>query len=253
MKAYLLAHKRGILVSLAVLVAGALLLAVFLTGQMKAPKTEPVPKGRIFDSGVFEGALKIYDSTKGEIVIGESPVLEEETTDAISLSAKEAATLKLATDPAQIWTADTYAGNHTPVEQAEMADGSIGVLSIDKLKLSVNVFESPDEMEDMQKGLAHFPSTSAWSGNVGLSGHNVNFDGTDGFLKNLHTIAEGDEMRYQTALGERIYLVQSVKAIAASDWSPLGYADMNQLTLITCISGKPDQRLCVQAIEKPLS
>lgn len=253
MKTYLFAHKKAILIVLAVLVVAALLLTVFITGQMKAPKTEPVPEGRIFDSGVFEGKLTIHDSTEGEIIIGESGTPGEENADVIALSAGEAPALKLAADPEQIWTTDTYAGNHTSVEQAEMADGSIGVLTIDKLKLSVNVFESPDEMEDMSKGLAHFPGTSSWSGNVGLSGHNVNFDSTDGFFKNLYTLAEGDELRYRTALGERVYLVKTVKAIEASDWSPLGYEDVNQLTMITCISGQPNQRLCVQAVEKSLS
>lgn len=253
MKAYLLAHKKGFFIGLAVCVLFAVLLAVLITKQIKAPRAEPVPEGRIFDSGVFEGAVVIHDSTKGEILIGTSETLEEGSSDIIALSAGTAEPRKLVDNPEQIWTADTYAGNHTPVEQAKLADGSLGVLTIDKLKLSVNVFESPDEMEDMRKGLAHFPSTSSWGGNVGLSGHNVNFDGTDGFFKHLHTLAEGDEMRYMTALGERVYFVKSVKAIAASDWSPLGYEDFNQLTLITCISGKPDQRLCVQAIEKPIA
>lgn len=253
MKAYLLAHKKAILIGMAVLAAAALLLAVIITGQIKKPKGEPVPEGRIFDSGVFEDALEIHDSTKGEIVIEASTSSGKDSSGLIVLSAGEAPPLKLVPDPEQIWTVDPYAGNHTPVEQAAMADGSIGVLTIEKLKLSVNVFGSPDEMEDMRKGLAHFPSTSSWSGNIGLSGHNVNFDGTDGFFKNLHTLAEGDAMQYKTALGERTYLVESVKAIAASDWSPLGYEDKNQLTLITCISGKPDQRLCVRAVEKVFS
>ncbi len=63
-------------------------------------------------------------------------------------------------------------------------------------------------------------------------------------------MAEGDEIAYRCELGERTYTVETVQAIDASDWTQLGHTDDNRLTLITCISGKPEQRLCVQAVEK---
>ena len=157
----------------------------------------------------------------------------------------------VAADPEAIWTEDTFAGNHTLVEKAQMQDGSIGVLTIPRLMLSVNVYESPDNMEAMSKGVAHFPSTSAWDGNVAMSAHNINLDGSAGYFVNLHTLENGDAITYMTALGERSYTVDSVSAIAASDWSPLGYTDDHRLTLITCISGQPDKRLCVQATAAP--
>ena len=127
------------------------------------------------------------------------------------------------------------------------------MLTIPKLDLSVNVYQSPDNMEAMTKGVAHFPSASAWDGNVSLSAHNQNFDGSDGYFKYLHTLEKGDSITYKTALGERVYTVASICTIAASDWSPLYYTDDNRLTLITCISGQPDKRLCVQALEAPES
>ena len=244
-KSYVLAHKKMFLIAAAALVAVGITAAIICTALIKGPgKGEDIPEGRIHDSGVFGDEVKIFDSANGEIVIDGSVL---QTSQPTSGSQAEA---KLTADPDQIWTADTYAGNHTPVEAAQMEDGSIGVLTIDKLGLSVNIFEGSDQMEDMTKGAAHFPSTSVWEGNVGLSAHNVNFDGSDGYFKNIHTLSAGDVLRYQTALGERSYTVKSTQEIGASDWSPLGYTDENQLTLITCISGKPEKRLCVQAVEQ---
>ena len=106
------------------------------------------------------------------------------------------------------------------------------------------------DLEAMSKGVAHFPSSSAYDGNVALSGHNVNLDGRDGYFKYLYTLKKGDDVTYQTALGERSYVVESITTVAASDWTPLYYTDDNRLTMITCISGQPDKRLCVTAIEK---
>ncbi len=44
--------------------------------------------------------------------------------------------------------------------------------------------------------------------------------------------------------------MESVAEIAETDWSRLGRTQDNRVTLITCISGKPSLRLCVQAVEK---
>jgi LPXTG-site transpeptidase (sortase) family protein len=130
-----------------------------------------------------------------------------------------------------------------------MAGGSIGALAIPKIGLSVNVYESDNAMEDMDKGAAHFKSTSAWMGNIGLSAHNINFSGTAGYFYSLHTLQKGDVIRYTTALGTRRYAVASVTEITETDWSMLGRTQDNRITLITCISGKPALRLCVQGIE----
>ena len=108
-------------------------------------------------------------------------------------------------------------------------------------------------MEAMSKGVAHFPSTSAYDGNVALSSHNINPDGSDGYFKYLYTLQKGDGVTYQTALGERAYTVESVTTIAASDWTPLYYTDDNRLTMITCISGQADKRLCITVIEKAVA
>lgn len=134
-------------------------------------------------------------------------------------------------------------------DDVTLADGSIGVLTIPAIGLSSNVYETDDEMESMIKGIAHFKITSAWDGNIGFCAHNVNFDGSDGLFLNLYKLKEGDQMTYKTAKGERTYRVTMSKVIADDDWSYLMRTDDNRLTMITCITGKPNKRLCVQATE----
>jgi len=152
--------------------------------------------------------------------------------------------------PDDIWKEGevVFSRGYTMPEQAQMANGSIGVLSIPKISLTVNVYETDDEMEAMTHGLAHFKTTSAWDGNIGICGHNVNFDLTAGFFKNLHTLKPGDKIGYRTALGIRMYTVETVAEIAETDWSYLGRTADNRITLITCITGKQTSRLVVQAV-----
>ena len=156
--------------------------------------------------------------------------------------------------PDTVWEQDAVATyNAFTLPEKAMLDeenGSIGVLSIPALGLSVNVYEAEDEMEAMSRGVAHFKSTSAYDGNVGLSAHNINFDGTDGYFKNLYTLKTGDTVSYKTALGEREYEVSLVKTISETDWSYLSRSTENRLTMVTCISGKPTQRVLVQAVQK---
>jgi len=188
---------------------------------------------------------RAYTAEDGVIVIGDMVTPAAAKTEAAPL----VAATETASEAAPTVAAATakVGGAYTLPEDTLMADGSIGLLSIPKLNLAVNVFETDDEMEAMSHGLAHFKTTSAWSGNIGLCGHNVNFDLTDGYLKNLHTLKIGDSISYKTALGSRTYTVETVTEIAETDWSYLGRTEDDRVTLITCISGKPTMRLVVQA------
>lgn len=140
------------------------------------------------------------------------------------------------------------AGSYTLPESAQLENGSIGQLIIQKIDVSAPVYETDDEMEAMRKGVAHYKISSAWDGNIGLCAHN----GTASYcwFHDLNKLEIGDEVVYKTALGSRIYLVSTVTEISETDWSMLGRTDDNRLTMTTCIDGKPDRRLCVQAIEK---
>ena len=140
---------------------------------------------------------------------------------------------------------------YTLPEDAVLPDGSMGILTIPKLELSAPVYETEEggEIESMTKGVAHFAVTSAWEGNIGLCSHNVAPAGAVAYFRDIHRLEKGDTIRYKTALGEREYKVNEVKEIADDDWSFLTRTEDNRLTLITCVTGKPDMRLMVQALE----
>ncbi len=134
---------------------------------------------------------------------------------------------------------------YTSVQGMAYKDGSIGTLKISKLGISVKVWEG-ETNASMAKGVAHYSSTSAWGGNVGVAGHNRGAKYNIGTIKNL---VAGDTITYTTMYGTRTYQVTSVKTIANNDWSYLqGTAD-NRITITTCLEDHPESRICVQAVE----
>ena len=48
---------------------------------------------------------------------------------------------------------------------------------------------------------------------------------------------------------EDFNMICEKKIINEEDWSYLGATEDNRITLITCVTGQKDKRLCVQAIE----
>lgn len=133
----------------------------------------------------------------------------------------------------------------TAVSEVERSDGSIGTLVIPSLGIRYKVYDGTDSAA-MRKGVGHFPSTSAWAGNVGLCGHNRGSSHNIGAIKDLEI---GDTIRYQTSLGTKAYAVSSVKIIDWTDWSYLNSTSDNRITLITCLADQPTKRVCVQGIE----
>ena len=160
---------------------------------------------------------------------------------------------EMVSDPEKIWdnnTASLSTANYTLPEDAALEDGSVGVLSIPKLGLSAPVYETEagGEIESMTKGIAHFAVTSAWDGNIGLASHNVAPAGAVAYFRDIHLLEKGDTIIYKTALGQREYKVSEIKEIAEDDWSYLTRTEDNRITLITCITGKGNMRLMVQAL-----
>ena len=139
-------------------------------------------------------------------------------------------------------------GNYTLPEKTQFEDGSVGWLYINSIGVSTPVYETDDEMEAMRIGIAHYKTTSAWDGNIGLCAHNGN--ASYSYFRDLTKVKSGDEIRYETALGSRTYVVESIRKISQTDWSMLSRTEDNRITLTTCIDGKPEHRLCVQAREK---
>ena len=192
---------------------------------------------------------RVYTSEDGVVVIGSSAV---ETDESVSDSNQ----LIRTDQPETVWEEAVPLSTETFTlpEEITLEDGTIGTLVIPKINLTAPVYETAQhggEMESMAKGIAHFAITSAWDGNIGLSSHNVAPAGAAAYFGDLHLLELGDSLTYKTAQGEREYQVTEKKEIQQDDWSYLmRYEDgLNRITMITCITGKPDMRLMVQAVE----
>lgn len=139
----------------------------------------------------------------------------------------------------------------TPLENIEQDiihyDDEIGTLTIPDILLDNAPIREGVELSTLSETIGHFPSTSIYEGNVGLASHNSGSQGD--FFKNLKKIKIGSEIFYQTNYGTKRYVVTTKEIINEEDWSYLQETEDNRITLITCVAGQKDKRLCVQAIE----
>lgn len=139
----------------------------------------------------------------------------------------------------------------TPLENIEQDiihyDDEIGSLTIPDILLDNAPIRESVELSTLSQTIGHFPSTSIYEGNVGLASHNSGNQG-DSF-KNLKNIKVGSEIFYQTNYGTKRYVVTVKEIISEEDWSYLKETEDNRITLITCVKGQKDKRLCVQAVE----
>lgn len=120
---------------------------------------------------------------------------------------------------------------------------TLGVIEINKIGYKGLVYEGTS-LDTLSKGVGHFESSPYLNGNVCLAGHNY-----ISVWDKLYTLEIGDIITYTSFLGTKNYQVSSVKQIEETDWSMLQDTEDNRITLITCINGKPDKRLCVQGLE----
>lgn len=139
----------------------------------------------------------------------------------------------------------------TPLENIEQDiihyDDEIGTLTIPDILLDNVPIRESVELSTLSETIGHFPSTSIYEGNVGLASHNSGSKGD--FFKNLRKIKIGSEIFYQTQYGTKRYVVTLKKEIDETDWSYLQETEDNRITLITCVAGQKEKRLCVQAVE----
>lgn len=119
----------------------------------------------------------------------------------------------------------------------------LGVIDIDRINYIGLVYEGTS-LSTLAKGVGHFANSPYFCGNVCLAAHNTNK-----FWAKLHTIQNGDKITYTSFLGTKEYSVDKVLTIDETDWSNLSNSSENILTLITCIKGQKNKRLCVQAKE----
>ncbi|MGN0973314.1 MAG: class D sortase [Bacilli bacterium] len=138
--------------------------------------------------------------------------------------------------------------NLEPLEQQKITyEDTIGTLTIPDILLDNAPIKEGTELSILSEAIGHFTSTSLYAGNVGLASHNGG--GSGDFFRNLNKVKVGTEIYYKTNYGTRRYVVKDIKIIEETDWSLLESTDNNRLTLITCVKGQSNKRLCVQAVE----
>ena len=123
--------------------------------------------------------------------------------------------------------------------------GAIGQLSIPSIGLNKYIYEGTSTAS-MQKGIAHFDSTSGWGGNVALAGHNR---GSHAFFGKLKDVQVGDTVTYTTAYGTATYVVSAINERETTDTSGLLQDGTNKLTMYTCKADQPEVKLEVVATQ----
>lgn len=133
--------------------------------------------------------------------------------------------------------------------QEEIIDTSkIGTLTIPKINLyDIDICESV-ELETLSYAIGHFENTSIYEGNIGLASHNAGTNAN--YFADINKLQKGDEIYYKTKYGTKRYVVDTIVEIDSYDWSYLEQTEDNRITLITCISGISNMRLCIQGIEE---
>lgn len=122
----------------------------------------------------------------------------------------------------------------------------LGILTIEKIGLKATVREGTSN-EVLNKYIGHIEDTANYDGNIGLASHNRG--GDFAFFARINELEKGDILTYKTKFYSRKYKVDNIQAIYETDWNMLQPTKENKLTLITCITNKRNQRLCVQATE----
>lgn len=125
-------------------------------------------------------------------------------------------------------------------------DSVLGILTIEKIGLNATVKEGTSN-EVLLNYIGHIEETAIYDGNVGLAGHNRGTENS--YFARINELENGDIIKYKTKFFDRTYVVDNIQVIYETDWNLLKSTEENKLSLITCISNKRNQRLCVQATE----
>ncbi len=128
----------------------------------------------------------------------------------------------------------------------------IGILIIPKLQIEAPIKDGTTQ-EVMRTSIGHFIESDYWDGNVSFASHNSGISAH--YFEKIYSLNIDDEIEYITKLGTKKYKVKDIKQIESTDWSMVIKNDnqseneKNTITLITCINGKPNYRLCVRGVE----
>lgn len=127
-----------------------------------------------------------------------------------------------------------------------VANPPLAVLEIAKMRIRVPVFDGTDDLT-LNRGVGRIIGTSAvgGAGNVGIAGHR------DGFFRGLKDISVGDEVDLVTATEKVTYIVDQIEIVSPADVLVLQPRSAPSLTLVTCYPfyfvGDAPQRFIVHA------
>lgn len=125
-------------------------------------------------------------------------------------------------------------------------DDILGNLHIEKIGLNAGIKEGSTS-NVLQNYIGHIANTPIYDGNVCLAAHNRG--NTYSYFARLNELEKNDEVKYESRYGIKTYKVSNISTILETDWELLKDTNENKITMITCIKNRPNQRLCVQAIE----
>jgi sortase A len=134
--------------------------------------------------------------------------------------------------------------------EPEFVSGSIGRISIPRLRISAMVEEGDDD-GTLSAAVGHIPGTAlpGHAGNVGLAGHR------DTFFARLKDLQRGDEIEFETRSQVYKYRIEQMMVVDPTNTSVLRGSDEKQLTLVTCYPfhfiGPAPRRFIVQARQIP--
>lgn len=133
------------------------------------------------------------------------------------------------------------------IESLEKDNNIVGKIIIDKIGVNAPIIDGVDQ-ETLKIAVGHFQRSGYWLGNVCLASHNRGSYAH--YFEKLSTLEIGDEIKYQTKLGTRVYIVSEINNISEEDLSVLDDTEDNTITLITCIKSDKSLRLCVKGVER---
>ena len=148
----------------------------------------------------------------------------------------------------EVQTDENFVNIKYEEEKVDIEDKNIlGILTIEKIDLKAPVKEGSTQ-EILKEYIGQMPETAKYDGNIGLAAHNRG--NKYSYFARINELEKGDKIIYKTKFYERTYVVEKKTVIYDTDWSYLQSTKDNRITMITCIKNKPNQRLCVQAIEE---
>ena len=110
------------------------------------------------------------------------------------------------------------------------------------------IIEEGTSKEILDEFVGHFEETNKLYGNIGLAAHNRGYKVN--YFEKIKYLEIGDEIYYSYCGTEMLYVITSKKIIKDTNWKVLENTKDNRITLITCVENKPQNRLCLQGIEK---